>query len=113
MEDSCYPSSVYLDGGQGRQLRTETRCYGRSGDSQVKEGVAYAAGIDREAARAWVTEGNCPDGPGREFGDCIAERGVVVQERAGETVVVAVAFDVAVTTPNGRQELTLVVRVVG
>jgi hypothetical protein len=81
--------------------------------SQVEEGVAYGAAIDGDAASAWVAENDCPDGPGREFGDCRAVRGVVVQERAGETVVVAAAFDVDVTTPNGRRDLTLVVRVVG
>jgi hypothetical protein len=36
-----------------------------------------------------------------------------VQERAGETVIVAAAVDVRVTTPRGRRALTLVVRVVG
>jgi hypothetical protein len=79
--------------------------------SQVEDGVAYAARYNRSAASAWAgTE--CPGGRGREFGPCRADRGVVVQERAGETVVVAAAFDVDVTTPRGRRDLTLVVRVV-
>lgn len=44
----------------------------------------------------------CPGGgPGRAFGPCDAIRGVVVQERAGEAVVVAVALDVRVVTPAG------------
>jgi hypothetical protein len=38
---------------------------------------------------------------------------VVVQERAGETTVLAVAYDVTVTTPRSERELTFVVRVVG
>lgn len=80
--------------------------------SQVEEGVAYAARYNRSAASRWAST-ECPGGRGREFGPCRADRGVVVQERAGETVVVAAAFDVTVTTPRGRQELTLVVRVVG
>jgi hypothetical protein len=36
-----------------------------------------------------------------------------VQERAGEAVVLAAAFDVDVTTPRGHRDLTLVVQVVG
>jgi hypothetical protein len=80
--------------------------------SQVAEGVAYAVRYNRSAAGAWAAE-DCPGGRGRAFGPCRADRGVVVQERAGEAVVLAAAFDVAVTTPRGRRDLTLVVRVVG
>jgi hypothetical protein len=78
--------------------------------SQVEEGVAYAARYNRSAASAWAST-ECPGGRGREFGPCRVDRGVVVQERAGETVVVAAALDVDVTTPRGRRALTLVVRV--
>lgn len=52
----------------------------------------------------------CPGGPGRAFGDCERDGGVVVQERANETVVVAVALDVRVTTPDGTTRVTHVVR---
>ena len=52
----------------------------------------------------------CPSGDGREFGACETLGGVVVQERAGETVVVAVAFDVRVTTPDGTTQFSRVVR---
>jgi hypothetical protein len=38
---------------------------------------------------------------------------VVVQERAGETTVPAVALDVEATAERGRYEATLVVSVVG
>lgn len=45
----------------------------------------------------------CPGGDsGRRFGPCVADRGVVVQERAGETVVVGVALDVRVVAVDGR-----------
>jgi hypothetical protein len=80
--------------------------------SQVAEGVAYAVRYNRSAANAWA-DTNCPGGRGRAFGSCRGDRGVVVQERAGETVVLAAAFDVDVTTPRGHRDLTLVVRVVG
>ena len=36
--------------------------------------------------------------------------GVVVQERAGEATLLAVAFDVRVTEPEGTARLTVVLR---
>jgi len=81
-------------------------------ESRVDEGIAYAVTYDASVASAWAGE-HCPRGEGRRFGPCRAIDGVVVQERAGETTVLAVAYDVAVTTPRSERELTFVVRVVG
>lgn len=53
---------------------------------------------------------DCPSGNGRSFGECEVHGGVVVQERAGETVVVAVVFDVRVTTPDGTTQFGYVAR---
>lgn len=75
----------------------------------VEEGVAYRIARNGTAARAWA-ERNCPGGDMREFGDCEVSRGIVVQERAGETHVVAVAFDVTVTTERGTTSFTAVYR---
>lgn len=80
--------------------------------SRVESGTVYRVAYDQSAAEAW-RRANCPGGPDRRFGDCEARRGVVVQERAGETHVLAVAFDVRVTTPDAEMELTTVVRTVG
>lgn len=80
--------------------------------SRVEEGVAYAVSYDATAASALARE-HCPRGGGREFGLCRATDGVAVQERAGETTVLAVAYDVHVTTPRSERQLTFVVRVVG
>lgn len=75
----------------------------------VAEGVARSITYNETAAGEWAgTE--CPGGPARQFGDCEAIDGVVVQDRLGETHVVAVAFDVRVTTERGTTELTVVVR---
>ncbi|MWG36915.1 DUF7261 family protein [Halomarina oriensis] len=79
--------------------------------SRTAEGVAYRVGYDESAASAWARE-HCPGGSGRAFGPCEATDGVVLQERAGETTVVAVAFDVRVTTGRGAYDATMVVRVV-
>jgi len=72
-------------------------------ESGVAAEIAYAP-----AVASTVAAESCPDGPNRRFGDCEAIDGVVVQERAGETVVVAVAFDVRVTREDGVTELTTV-----
>lgn len=55
----------------------------------------------------------CPGGDGREFSACEFDRGVVVQERAGATHVVAVALELTVVGEKRRVETTLVVRAVG
>jgi len=75
----------------------------------VEEGVARSITYNETAAQEWAREA-CPGGPARQFGDCEAVDGVVVQNRLGETHVVAAAFDVRVTTESGTTELTVVVR---
>ena len=51
-----------------------------------------------------VASNECPRGDGRVFGPCTASRGVVVQERDGEAVVVAVALDVQVVSADTQTE---------
>ncbi|WP_135830668.1 DUF7261 family protein [Halorussus halobius] len=79
--------------------------------SRVESGTVYRVAYNQSAAESWRVA-NCPGGPDRQFGDCEARRGVVVQERAGETHVLAVAFDVQVTTERGEMELVSVVQTV-
>nr|WP_254279967.1 hypothetical protein [Halomicroarcula marina] len=55
-------------------------------------------------------DANCPSGPDRQFGDCAADRGVVVQERLGRTHVLGVAVDVTTTTERGETAVTAVLR---
>jgi hypothetical protein len=62
---------------------------------------------ENETAAAAVA---CPGGPGRVFGACERDGGLVVQERAGETVVVAAAYDVRVTASGGTTAFTRVIR---
>ena len=68
----------------------------------------YRVTYNASAASDWAAT-NCPGGPGRQFGPCEVDRGVVVQERAGRTHVLAVALDVTVTTERGTYAVTLVV----
>lgn len=90
----------------GERLDRETEELERS---RLSSGVAYEVERNASAAGRWA-DGHCPSGPDRAFGPCEAIDGIVLQERAGETAVVAVAFDVHATTERGRGEMTTVVR---
>ena len=68
--------------------------------SRVSAGVAYQSEFNQTIADRWART-NCPSGPDRAFGSCEAERGVVVQERDGRTLVLVVGYDLRVTTENG------------
>jgi hypothetical protein len=69
-------------------------------------GVVYEFRRNGSAAERWAAR-NCPRGEDREFGDCRALDGVVVQERAGETAVLAAVYDVRVVADGGRTTLTV------
>jgi hypothetical protein len=77
--------------------------------AQVDRGVAAEITQNGSVAAAWVAE-NCPGGRGREFGPCESRGGLVLQERAGEAQLVAVAFDVTVVSERGQTELAVVIR---
>jgi len=78
--------------------------------ARIKEGVGYRIQYARETATEW--DGDvCRSEPGKRFGDCKPENGIIVQERAGEAVLVAVAFDVNVIGAETRTDLKIVVTV--
>ena len=68
--------------------------------------VVYVVNEDADAAAAWA-DADCPGGPMRAFGSCLADGGIVVQERANETVLVGVALDVRVRTREGTTTASL------
>lgn len=76
--------------------------------ARVTGGVGTTISRNETAAAAWAAE-NCPSGENRRFGDCASAEGVAVQERAGETHLLAVAFDVRVVTEDSETSLTLVI----
>ncbi len=80
--------------------------------SRVESGTVYRVGYNQSAAEAWRAA-NCPGGPDRQFGDCKVRQGVVIQERAGRTHVLAVAFDMRVISEDAAMERTVVVPSVG
>jgi hypothetical protein len=51
----------------------------------------------------------CPDGPDRQFGACEADEGLVVQERAGRTHLLAAVFDIETTAADRRTTATVVI----
>lgn len=76
--------------------------------SRLDAGTAVALSFNDSRARTRA-DARCPGGPNRQFGPCRADRGVVVQDRAGRTHVLAVAVDVVVTAPDRTYRGTLVV----
>lgn len=63
---------------------------------------------DNATARRTATL-RCPAGPDRQFGRCIARSGLVLQERANRTHVVAAAASVRILEEERRTRATLVV----
>lgn len=80
--------------------------------SRLAAGTVLQVSYDRSRAKAWAGT-QCPGGPARQFGACRADRAVVVQERAGQTHVLAVAVEIRVTTPRGDRRAVSVVRTIG
>lgn len=76
--------------------------------SRLDDGIAIEISYNQSRAQGW-RDGHCPQGQHRQFGGCEAADGVVVQDRVDETHVLAVAFDVRVTTNDGETSLTTVV----
>jgi hypothetical protein len=70
-------------------------------------GTTVQISYNDSRAGAWAAD-HCPTGPDREFGRCLTDRGVVVQERDGWTHVLAVAVDVSVTEPDATTRATVV-----
>jgi hypothetical protein len=78
--------------------------------SRLDAGVAYGVRYDTARAQSWART-RCPGGPNRQFGACRADRGVIVQERSGDTHVLAVAVEIRVTGDTITRTSATVVRV--
>lgn len=72
--------------------------------ARVEEGIYRNVSYNQTLAERWENA-NCPS----EFGPCEAHDGIVVQERAGRTHVLAIAFDLETTGQHQRTELSTVV----
>lgn len=80
--------------------------------ARLERGVASRISQNGSSASAWAGD-SCPGGVDRDFGPCETRGGLVLQERADEAHLVAVAFDVHLVEPAGEVDLTVVVRAVG
>lgn len=80
--------------------------------SRLNEGTVSRVSFASTRASEW-SDTNCPRRPNRQFGECVADGGVVVQERLGDTHVLAVAFEITITTPRGEWRTVSVVRGLG
>ena len=91
--------------------RLEPR-FDRLRTASVESGTVHVVAYNGTAASQWMAD-NCPRGPDRQFGTCVVDRGVVVQNRAGRSHVLGVGLDVTTTTSRGETTVTAVVRPVG
>jgi len=76
--------------------------------ARVDESVLYTVGYNHTVATRQAAS-YCPSGPARQFGTCVADGGLVLQDRGDQTHVLAVAYDLTVTTQQGHTNVTLVV----
>jgi hypothetical protein len=74
--------------------------------SRLADGHAYRIERNATDATRWAAD-NCPTGPNRQFGRCTARNGIVLQDRNGATHVLAIAFDIEITTPEGTTNGTI------
>lgn len=81
-------------------------------NAELQRGAVTNISYNGTAVRGWQAA-NCPRGPDRQFGDCERDRGVVVQDRVDRTHILAVGFDVRMTSQRSRTTVTVVLRAQG
>ncbi|WP_280538164.1 hypothetical protein [Halopenitus sp. POP-27] len=75
--------------------------------ASLEDGTVLAVTVAPAVATSRA-ESACPGGPNRVFGACEADRGVVVQDRAGTTTIVAVALEIRIRRAGTRTTMTIV-----
>jgi hypothetical protein len=78
----------------------------------LDDGVIVTLRVAPADALAWAREA-CPTGRNREFGACVADDGIVIQERAGTATVAAVAIEVRIASEDATRESLIVVEMPG
>ncbi len=77
--------------------------------SALERGTAMQVSLNASLASEWANA-SCPGGRGRDFGPCEADRGIVIQERAGETHVLAAGVEVLVVSQDAERRVWTVVQ---
>lgn len=76
----------------------------------IKQGRSLTLNFATVSADEWARM-RCPSGPDRVFGRCQSTNGVIVQSRAGETTIVAVAIEVQVLSPTETTNAIFIITV--
>jgi len=76
--------------------------------SALARGSIVQVGYNQSLAADWAATA-CPGGVRRQFGPCEARQGLVLQERAGESHVLAVAVDVRILSQSSRRIVSTVI----
>lgn len=74
----------------------------------LDRGTAYTVRFNQTRAAALASD-RCPGGSDRQFGPCIADSGVIIQERQDRAHVLGAAFDIEITTPDREVRVTTAV----
>ncbi|GAB3690837.1 hypothetical protein GCM10028857_27610 [Salinarchaeum chitinilyticum] len=116
VERAAFSASTELQGARDWDARTEVvddvaaRFDARVASIEtgsVERGTVHQIERNGSAATAWASA-SCPGGPDRQFGPCEAVDGVVVQERGGDTHVVAIAVDLRTVVEDATYDGTYV-----
>lgn len=77
--------------------------------SMTATGTVIEIRPNASLAADWMAR-SCPGGPGRDFGSCWTDAGLVLQDRAGRTHFVAVGVDILVVGTDAEWRLQRVIR---
>lgn len=121
LEEAVYDVASDVDGRIHRRpaaaasaFRSRTRPdIRRLETARVEEGTAARIEYAPDLAEEWVASDRWRSGVADDFAPPTAHGGVIVQERAGEPVVLAVAFDVHLRTPEGTVDRRVLIRIPG
>lgn len=105
---ATYDWSERRDAAENTRDRLEPTTEGLE-TSRLDDGVTQRLRYNESRADEWAID-HCPGGPDRQFGPCVSINGIVVQERAGQTHVLAIAIDLTTTAPDRDSTLTTVIR---
>lgn len=76
--------------------------------SELARATPIRISFNETIAETWMA-GRCPSGPDREFGSCEVDRGIAVQDRGGQTHVLAAGVDIRILSQDASVEVRTVI----